>query len=165
MSKWYLKNKDGIWQTAIGGILGLVIYYNIFPWLSTIIPKLPTNQLLNKLVEVFRYKLTISVGSLLLSVITSIIFISYARKTYYYYLRRNNKLKILKATYYTSEKSLDITQELNNHIIDDKLRILLTNDIAGDPHVRVHKKGKIKYKFKGEDDEKDYEEGDLIELP
>lgn len=166
MWKWYLKNKDGIWQTAIGGILVLVLYNGV-PWLINNLSKLPVGNFLNTVVEVFKYKLNISfsVFSLLTSIAASLALLFYFKKIYGNYLRRNNKLKILKATYYTDKKSLDITRELNESISDDKLKIILTNEIAGDPDVGTRKKAKIIYKINGEKKEKEYQERDFIDLP
>jgi hypothetical protein len=170
MWKWYLKNKDAIWITAIGGILGLALYnmlYGVILQSAGIILKLPFGKLLTNILEIFKYRITLSfsVFSLSTSIIISFISIFYLKKIYGNYLRRNNKLKILEATYYTDKKSLNITQELNESIYDNKLKIILSNDIAGDPDVGTRKKSKIIYKINGEKREIELLERDLIDLP
>jgi len=74
-------------------------------------------------------------------------------------------LKIINAKYYSNLYSVDITPELNDAIENNKLKIVLSNNIAGDPHKGERKNGKIKYKFDGKEDEKEYPEGEVIELP
>jgi len=76
------------------------------------------------------------------------------------------KLKIMSAKYYSDDShSMDITSELNNAIQDNQLKIVLSNNIAGDPHHGIIKKGKIKYKIDRQEKEKEYKERELIELP
>ena len=165
MRKWFLKNRDIILRNTFIGLLVLVIYYKIFPWLGGIISEFPANKIVNILIDIFEYKLTISIGSFLISTILSVIFISYSIKIYHNFSRRKNKLKILEATYYTDKKSLDITQELTDAIYDDKLKIVLTNEIAGDPDVGTRKKAKIIYKINDEKKEKEYLERDFVDIP
>jgi hypothetical protein len=87
-------------------------------------------------------------------------------KLYNFVKFRGQKLKIIKAIYYTDDAhSIDITNELNKAIENNKLKIVLSNQIAGDPHYGVVKKGKIRYKINEREIEKEYQEGDVVELP
>lgn len=80
---------------------------------------------------------------------------------------RNSKhrLTIVKATYGKNNKFVDITTQLNSQIDKNKLDIILSNEIAGDPIERVPKIGKIKYKYDGKIYTKEYVEMERIRLP
>jgi hypothetical protein len=45
----------------------------------------------------------------------------------------HSSLTIIKANYGTAEKSIDLSKELTEKIIDGRLEIKVTNEIAGDP--------------------------------
>jgi hypothetical protein len=77
---------------------------------------------------------------------------------------RVDNLKIIKATYGSGETFLDITDQLNKLVNKGKLKIVLNNDIAGDPTPGSVKVGKIKYELNGKIFEKDYTENDTVEL-
>ena len=123
--------------------------------------EIPIDNFLNNILDILKIKISISVFSLLISII--IILTGY--KIYKFIQLRKNKLKIVKANYGSDSKKIEITDELNNAVEDDKLKIVLSNNIAGDPHRGVKKKGEIKYKFNNEIKEKKCNESDLIELP
>jgi len=78
---------------------------------------------------------------------------------------KRSGLQIIKAKYKTDQSSFDITRELNDAILDNKLRIILSNNIAGDPHYGVRKKGEVEYKYNGTRQTRAYIEGETIELP
>ena len=114
---------------------------------------------LNKLISFFTIK--IPIYSLLFGLLSVWFFYAFYRKIKY----SHNKLKILKATYGKNGKYIDITNELNNAVDDDKLKIVLSNAIAGDPIVRTHKEGVINYEHNGKTSDRTYKEGEVIELP
>lgn len=74
-------------------------------------------------------------------------------------------LKIINATYGSGVTFIDIADKLNSSIQENKLKIILSNDIAGDPTPGVVKEAKIRYQYKGEVKENIYKENDTIELP
>jgi hypothetical protein len=74
-------------------------------------------------------------------------------------------LEIIEAKYYTNNKSLDVTQALKEKINNNKLVILASNDIGGDPEYRIVKKLKVKYDYCGEILEKEVSENEIMKLP
>ena len=58
-----------------------------------------------------------------------------------------NKLVIIDAKYGFNDKYFDVTDKLNQMIIDNKLAILSSNELAGDPIFGVPKELRIKYRF------------------
>lgn len=67
-----------------------------------------------------------------------------------------NKLVIINAQYGINDKYIDVTDKLNQMIIDNKLSILASNELAGDPIIGVPKELRIKYRFN------DYEQKEEI---
>ncbi len=60
-----------------------------------------------------------------------------------------NTMEIIEASYGTSEKILNITEELKKLVINNKLNIIASNAIAGDPYPNQVKYLTLKYKYKG----------------
>jgi hypothetical protein len=81
------------------------------------------------------------------------------------FVKKDQKLKIIAATYGTDKNFFDITKALNESIKDNKLKLTLSNSIAGDPHLGFKKKGEVKYMYDGNEFKKNYIENDVIELP
>ncbi len=76
------------------------------------------------------------------------------------------RFKIIKAEYGSGTTFVDITNQLNNFVIDNKISVLLTNSIAGlDPTPGVVKVAKIKYELNGKKFDKKIIEGKIINLP
>lgn len=73
-------------------------------------------------------------------------------------------LKIIKATYGTVDKSIDIAKELTDKIIDGRLEINVTNDIAGDPTPGVKKNLTIEYIKDGKTRTLTLKEGDELKI-
>lgn len=159
MKKWFFKNKDQILTTFIVGIFVFIVS-KLFNFLFGLFSNYH-NGFLNFLNKIVGFSISIPVYSIVLFIILIILI----PRIYNLIKIKNRKLKIIKATYFTDSRSINITNELNNAIEDNKLKIVLSNNIAGDPHYGVVKKGKIKYKIKGHEKEKEYKEGDIIELP
>ena len=75
-------------------------------------------------------------------------------------------LQILKVIYSTSEKEINITDKINNMLLNNKLSFIVSNEIAGiDPQKGTPKIMEIKYTFKGETLKKEYKEGEKVNLP
>ena len=75
------------------------------------------------------------------------------------------RLVILEASYFTPNRSVDVTNALNNLISNDRLFTYASNNLAGDPEYGVKKRLRIKYKYRGEFHIKEYNEGDQIQIP
>ena len=155
MKKWFVKNKDTILTTFIAGVLVLVVdkILNLFSNYQ--------GNFSNFLHKVSKIYISIPLYAIVLFIFLT----PFLSKLYNIVKVRNKKLKVISATYFTDLHSINITNELNNAIEDNKLKIVLSNNIAGDPRKGVIKKSKIKYKFNGQEDQKEYKEGDLIVLP
>ena len=77
----------------------------------------------------------------------------------------NTGLIILRATYGTSEHNIDVAKELNSKIQDNKLLTKADNAIKGDPHRGAKKNLDIRYLYQGQQLEKNYKEGENVNLP
>lgn len=62
---------------------------------------------------------------------------------------KDKRLEIIKAIYGTQKAEYDVTEELNNRIVDNKLEIVASNEIAGDPDPGTEKKLIIQYRING----------------
>jgi hypothetical protein len=156
MNKWFIKNKDGILKTIIAGV--------ILKFVLEVLPKTISdhkNALVNYFGKILGFSFSIKVYYIILFIIFWLIVSWGYRKI----INMNKKLKIIEAKYFTDLYSLDITSNLNDAVEDNRLKIVLSNNIAGDPHKGIIKKGKIIYKYKGNKNEKEYTEGGIIDLP
>ncbi len=158
MKKWFLKNKGYIFN----GILILII----FEISKSIIPfnKIPDGgTIFNLLIKVIgiRVSIEIPVFYALLFVVFAIVILRVSKK----FKIRNRKFRIIKATYGTPGNLIDITRELNDAVIDNKLKIVLSNNIAGDPQVGTVKKGWITYRYNGKEFNREFTENGVIDLP
>ncbi len=156
MKKWFLKNKDFLISTIIAG----VVVFLICELLKLVGSS--RNEILNFLINLL--KTTIKIKLPIFGLLLFFVLIVFVYRVYNIIKIKNRGLKILEAQYGTTKRSIDITWELNNAVKDDKLKIVLSNNIAGDPHPGKRKKGKVKYKLDGRVYKKDYNEDDLIEL-
>ena len=80
-------------------------------------------------------------------------------------IKSKNKFEIIEAKYWTPRVQKDITQKLKALIKDNKLEVIASNEIDGDPDVGTRKKLTIKYNYNGMDLVKEYNEKEKIELP
>jgi len=76
-----------------------------------------------------------------------------------------DKLRVLRADYGADNITRDISEQLNSNIINDKLVIKITNEIAGDPVKDVPKQLAIEYKYKGKIEFISINEGEILKLP
>ena len=70
--------------------------------------------------------------------------------------------KIIKAIYFTIEKSVDVTKELAKQIKDNRLEIVASNDIAGDPHPGMVKVLEVNYELNGVIKTSNVKEGETL---
>lgn len=75
------------------------------------------------------------------------------------------ELEIIKASYRTGTHFKDVTKEISDKVENNKLSIVASNDIAGDPHPGTPKTLEIIYRFDGVDIIKEFKEKDKVELP
>ena len=107
----------------------------------------------------------ISIKIPIYSLIVGVFFVWIFGKIYRKIEVKIRKLKIIKAIYGKDNKYVDITNRLNDIIENNKIKVVLSNAIAGDPIVGTPKEGRIIYKYEGIKKEILYKEGDVIELP
>ncbi|MFH1896514.1 MAG: hypothetical protein ABH814_03555 [bacterium] len=157
MKKWVTKHKDTIIEGV--AILGCWELLKLIPSVL----KNHNGEIAGFLVKIFTFSVTIKIPLVAPVVLVSVFVM--LRQVYYKCRVRGRRLKITKATYGTDKSSFDITRELNEKIEDNKLRIVLSNNVAGDPHPGVVKKGKIKYEINNREVVKEYREGGLVNLP
>lgn len=77
----------------------------------------------------------------------------------------DKSLKIVKATYGTKDKNIDISSYLREKINNNSLNIKITNDIAGDPIPTVNKEAEIQYLLNGEEKTVVIKENENFKLP
>ena len=78
---------------------------------------------------------------------------------------KDNKLEIIKATYGTPKAESDVTEELRQRIVDNKLETVASNDIKNDPDFGTVKNLSIEYKFGGIIVAKEFTEGNRVVIP
>jgi class 3 adenylate cyclase len=78
----------------------------------------------------------------------------------------NIPFTIIEARYGTDQQSIDVKFQYSKKIINGKLDVVVSNEIAeSDPQVGIRKKLKIKYVFNGEVKEIEIDEGSRVQLP
>jgi len=159
MQKYYLKIKDH-WFFAL---VWVISSWAIWKILDKITVKLAQTEghVAPIIIKLVAFKLTLPV----IPIVSGVVALYALYKTYLSLKLTNSLIRIAEAKYYTDKKSIDITNELNNSIIKGRLKIVLSNNIAGDPDFGTQKKGKVKYIYGDKDYEKIYTEGDVIDIP
>jgi len=160
--KWFTKNKDGIIAGVIGSIFSSILFVYLLQPLflrARLLLGDKSNLVLSFIVKLLTISLPIYILiTLIIAFIISLRLVEF--------VKTNRKgLKIVKAIYASNRNSFNITRELNNAIQGDKLLIILSNNIAGDPDYGVTKTGTVKYRYNGKIEEKKYREGEVISLP
>ena len=84
---------------------------------------------------------------------------------YFIWKDRHQDLKIIKAEYGKNNIYSNITAHLNDQIANNRLEILISNDIIDDPVRGVPKIAKIKYWHNGRRHKREYVEGETAILP
>ncbi len=157
MQKLYLKIKDH-WIFWVATIL--------FTWfLGKKLDYLYDNKLFGEIpdlvVKIISFRIAVPVVPLILTTLLS----SFLYKIFRKFKNRKNELKIISAIYGAKNKYINVTNELDNLIFENKLKIIIGNNIAGDPIYGVPKKAKISYSFRGKKFEITCDENELLELP
>ena len=156
IDKWWSKNKDRL----LPGLLVIVFV----TWLGTKLLDWLAGQLsskLNLLSKILKYRINIPFFAFLISLIAAWTCWNLYKKIKI----GKRKLRIINAVYGADGKYFDITYELNLKVIDEHLKIVIDNNIAGDPNPGVFKNGKVNYKFNGKDHEVQFKEGELLVIP
>jgi hypothetical protein len=80
--------------------------------------------------------------------------------------KRHVSLEIVEAVYGSPSHNIDVTAILRSMVDAGKLRVFVTNSLAGDPHYGVVKTLRIRYRL-GDETEKTMvkTEGELLEIP
>lgn len=163
-------------KIGFSGIVAFIIYNILGRWLESLLPPELLNKFNNYLVEKSAnpFFLLISfVTSILLTKIYIYLVLLFFLTSFFIYLilktilkpLRNRDFKIIKAEYGSDNKMIDITNQLNNLIKDNKICIPLKNAICGkDPAPGTLKYCNIIYESGEKTHSKKYIEGDLIEL-
>lgn len=74
-------------------------------------------------------------------------------------------LKILKAEYWTPKVRLEVTEELRKSVVSNRLEIIASNEIKGDPDPGTVKKLTIQYRFDSDTMTKEFTEGERVVIP
>ncbi len=80
-------------------------------------------------------------------------------------IMRPRNLVITAARYGFRDHRVDVTKQLNDAIVNDKLHVLVGNQLAGDPSPNTPKDIVIEYRFKNQTLNKTAKEGDTLDLP
>lgn len=75
------------------------------------------------------------------------------------------RLEILYAWYGTKSQNIDVTKLLSDAIINNKLRVKASNELAGDPHVKVRKKMVVQYRMGSKPITVTVIENKILEIP
>jgi hypothetical protein len=74
-------------------------------------------------------------------------------------------LQIIKAEYWTDNKRMDVTDELQDRVRGDNLKAVASNNLKGDPEFGQTKHLTIEYNFGGVIMTNEFRENDMIVLP
>jgi hypothetical protein len=75
------------------------------------------------------------------------------------------RLEILEASYWTENKTIDVTEQIRKRIAGDKLEVIAGNDIRGDPENGQVKTLSVLYRFDGVAGTNEVREGGLMLIP
>jgi hypothetical protein len=159
VQKLYLKIKDH-WLFVI---LWLFVSWSLGKLFDLL---LSNYQIVGRLIsETFFTIATFKMTVPIVPVLSALILVGFIKRRVRAFQASQRKLRIIKATYGTNTKKIDITNELNNAIVDNKLKIIIDNNIAGDPHRRESKKAVVKYIFNEQQYDIECDEYGVLELP
>jgi hypothetical protein len=100
-----------------------------------------------------------------LGLLTLILILVGAVTLFFSWKSRPKNLRIIKAFYGRNGHYKNLARKLNDKIVHNKLEILLTNKINGDPYEGVQKIAVIEYSYNGRKLKREYIEGEIINLP
>jgi len=75
------------------------------------------------------------------------------------------RLEVLEANYWTPNKSINVTKQVQDRVLGDKLELIAGNDLRGDPEFGETKTLTVVYKFDGVTMTNEVREGGLILIP
>lgn len=78
---------------------------------------------------------------------------------------RRSVLEIIKAEYWTPKARLDVTKELRDMVVENRLGFTVSNAIKDDPDEGVLKKLTIHYKVDDNSVAREFSEGDRVSIP
>lgn len=145
----YLKFKDNWIFVALFFILNIASPY-VLPKLR-ILKDIPFEKLLNFKVPLW-------------SVVFSLLIVYVTRLISKYFLSKSS-LRIIGAVYGLEDKTVDITKKLNDLVENNRLKVVLSNNIDGDPYPGFIKQALIEYQLGRNVYSRKYIEGDVIDLP
>lgn len=160
MNKLFIKYKEQLIIAVLGGLIVFIVS-ELLKYVSS---KINYKGIWIVVIDLIKYKISLSVQTLLLMFIIYFLFV----KIYKRYKNKALKLKglfILSAKYGAKGKYIDIKNELNDRITGGKLEVVLDNYIAGDPIVGEKKECKVRYQYNKEIIENTYNEFETIKLP
>ncbi len=79
--------------------------------------------------------------------------------------KQQNGLKIISALYGMNDTYIDVTEQLNQMVVDNKLEVKVLNDIAGDPLVGIKKELKVIYSIGSDIETIVVNEKQTLEIP
>ncbi|MCW3127340.1 MAG: repeat protein [Bacteroidetes bacterium] len=80
-------------------------------------------------------------------------------------LKKEAVLEIIRATYGSDQKNIDVTQTVRDLVLNNKLTVQASNSLGGDPHHGTYKKMQIDYRLGEKIYSKEISEGETITLP
>lgn len=107
-------------------------------------------------------KIQVSVFSVFIGLLLALLLIRVYKK---HFVFKRRELRIIDAWYGKGDQKINITRELNNAISENKLKLVLSNNIAGDPAFGVEKEGCINYIYNKKELRREYKENEVIDLP
>lgn len=155
-----------LFSISIGGIISIIIAFNISESISDAVGKA-----FNTLIIVFIIATIVFLFFAVFFFISSYRTISQIKesgkiKSYSAEkVKDKNEFEILQAVYWTKNVNLDITEKLRELIVDNRLEVVASNKIDGDPDAGTRKKLTIKYRYNGIELVREYNEKEKISLP
>ena len=78
---------------------------------------------------------------------------------------KSSRLQILAAYYWAPDRAIDVTKQLQEKIVGDKLEVIARNDLRGDPEYGQPKTLTVLYSFDGVTMTNEVREGGLMMIP
>jgi hypothetical protein len=156
INKWYGKNKN-----KLPGIAFIIIFTYIATKLLDAATTWAGHNGSQSLIKVLNTKIDIPITPLVIGAAILYSILSYRLKNSI----KSRKLKIIKARYGVNDSYVDITEELNKAVIDNKLAILISNEIAGDPFPGTRKVATVHYEYDNKKRNINKNESEVLVLP
>lgn len=155
MFVWLLAALLTIWMDSLLNSLFVNLNKNVVEKSTKLLPKLTID-----LLRVAKHEIPVYLIALFFATTWLLL------KFYNFIILRRRKLKILKAEYGSGTTFVDVTTQLNNFVVNDKISIPLRNSIVGvDPTPGTVKVAKIRYEINGKEHKSQVVEQEMINLP